>query len=44
MVQTFNIIFHEFLKQIESIEPSKDQSESIMSDDAKQGPPVPLRE
>lgn len=44
MVQTCNIIFHEFDKQVQEVQPSKDQSESVMSDESKFGPQVPFRE
>lgn len=44
MVQTCNIIFHEFSKQLQEVQPSRDQSESVMSDESKSGPQVAFRE
>lgn len=44
MVQTTNIVFHEFVKQVQEVQPAKDESESIMSDDGRAGPQVPFRE
>jgi hypothetical protein len=44
MVQTTNIVFHEFVRQVQEVQPSKDESVSIMSDEGRTGPQVPFRE
>lgn len=44
MVQTTNIVFHEFVKQIQEVQPSKDESVSMMSDEGRTGPQVPFKE